>query len=92
MANSFGLCRYEWMEAVRNAATLEDVRDCVGRLEASLTRICVSPGFNRNPLLVQGAWVRVGTEVASAVPGKKGEVQQLSEAIIPSEGNLRSRA
>ena len=74
------------MRAVQEAESLRGLRDCLGHLEASLVRARVSPGFNRNPLLVQGAWVKVGNEVASAVPGKKGEVQQLPESMAPVEG------
>ena len=80
------LHRYEWIENVKNATGIEDLRTCLGQLEVSLVRTSVFPWFNRNPLLVKGAWVPVGGEVASALPNKKGEVQQLPEAMTIHEG------
>lgn len=66
-------CRLAWAEETKNCTNLEDLRTCLGRLENGLVSEVVSKLFIRNPYIVRGAWCRVKGEVASAIPGKKGE-------------------
>lgn len=65
--------RLAWAEDTKNCTTLEELRTCLGRLENGLVPEVVSKLFVRNPYIVRGAWCRVKGEVASAIPGKKGE-------------------
>jgi hypothetical protein len=64
---------------VRSADSLAVLRRCLGELELALAEDLLSPNFITTPLLVKGAWLPVGKEVASALLGPSGEVQQLAE-------------
>ncbi|KAG2450131.1 hypothetical protein HYH02_000234 [Chlamydomonas schloesseri] len=82
MADSFH--SLSWKERVMNAPGLPELRACLGQLEAALLASPdgTTPGllatvFHRNPPLVRGAWVEVGREVATALPG------HASKEILP---------
>nr|ABY60733.1 zygote-expressed homeodomain protein [Chlamydomonas reinhardtii] len=82
MAESFH--SLSWKERVMNAPGLPELRACLGQLEAALLASPdgTTPGllatvFHRNPPLVRGAWVEVGREVATALPG------HASKEILP---------
>ncbi|KXZ56546.1 hypothetical protein GPECTOR_1g490 [Gonium pectorale] len=71
-----GFERIAWAEAVRSAPNPAALRTCLGQLEAALlpSPDGTAPGllatvFHRHPPLVRGAWVEVGREVATALPG-----------------------
>ncbi|KAG2442737.1 hypothetical protein HXX76_002819 [Chlamydomonas incerta] len=73
-----------WKERVMNAPGLPELRACLGQLEAALLASPdgTTPGllatvFHRTPPLVRGAWVEVGREVATALPG------HASKEILP---------
>lgn len=69
-----------WASRVKAAADVAGLRACLGALEASLNDDHLSGMFARDPLLVKGAWVAVGREVASAVPGPlTGQPLQLAD-------------
>ncbi|KAK9797439.1 hypothetical protein WJX73_004705 [Symbiochloris irregularis] len=67
-----------WQEQVSNARSLAELRSLLGHLEEAIQDGWLSPLFQRSPLLVKGAWLLTGKEVASAVPGSNGEVQQIA--------------
>lgn len=65
------------------------MRTCLGQLEAALlpSPDGQSPGllatvFHRHPPLVRGAWVEVGKEVATALPGPASKEVRASGAIV----------
>lgn len=64
---------------MQQAPSAAELRDCLGELEAAIKPGYLSSTFQRLPLLVRGAWISVGKEVASALPGPHGEIQQLPE-------------
>eukprot|EP00884_Botryococcus_braunii_P016830 jgi/Botrbrau1/3830/Bobra.0183s0056.2 len=68
-----------WRKEVRNAIGPEDLRGALATLEDAIYEEYLSPLFNRKPLLVKGAWLPTGQEVASALPGINNEVQLLLE-------------
>lgn len=70
----------DWESRVEAAADAHTLRTCLGQLEAALNDDHLSGAFARDPLLVKGAWVAVGREVASAVPGPlTGQPLQLAD-------------
>ncbi|KAG2500076.1 hypothetical protein HYH03_002353 [Edaphochlamys debaryana] len=76
--------RVSWVEAVQCATSAAELRTCLGQLEAALlpSHDGCAPGllgtvFHRHPPLVRGAWVEVGKEVATALPG------HASKEILP---------
>ncbi|GLI69153.1 hypothetical protein VaNZ11_013710 [Volvox africanus] len=68
--------RMVWAERVQTATSPATLRTYLGQLEAALlpSQNGCAPGllatvFHRHPPLVRGAWVEVGKEVATALPG-----------------------
>ncbi len=58
-----------WEATVQQAPDARTLRTCLGTLEAAISDDVLSGEFQRDPLLVKGAWMPTGREVASAVPG-----------------------
>ncbi|EFJ39975.1 homeodomain protein [Volvox carteri f. nagariensis] len=82
-----GFQRMTWAERVQTAPSPAVLRTCLGQLEAALlpSPDGTSPGllatvFHRHPPLVRGAWVEVGKEVATALPG-----HACKEVLPPAE-------
>lgn len=70
----------DWEARVKSAPDARALRLCLGQLEAALNDDHLSGAFARDPLLVKGAWVAVGREVASGVPGPlTGQPLQLAD-------------
>ncbi|GAB4814610.1 hypothetical protein N2152v2_001656 [Parachlorella kessleri] len=76
-----------WREAVKGAATPLDLRRALGRLEEGLHNDYVSPAFHRRPLLVKGAWLPTGNEVASALPGSTA-----ADLLLPDAADTAAAA
>ncbi|KAK9816480.1 hypothetical protein WJX72_000803 [[Myrmecia] bisecta] len=66
-----------WTAGVKAAASVVELRSALGELEGAIREDYLSKLLQRQPLLVRGAWLPIGNEVASALPGTNGEVQQL---------------
>ena len=58
-----------WRPAVQAATEVEQLRKCLGELESAIDASALHPDFNREPALVKGAWIPIGEEVATALPG-----------------------
>lgn len=58
--------REAWLAQVAAAPDLVALRSALGALEAAVKLDCISPLFQRTPLLVKGAWLPVGELPLSA--------------------------
>lgn len=58
-----------WTERVTSASSLSDIKSALGALESALLPLFLHPDYKRDPLLVKGAWIPTGDEVATALPG-----------------------
>jgi hypothetical protein len=70
--------REEWEAAVEAAKDPVQLRTCLGQLEMALESTALDSSFNKEPLLVKGAWIPIGEEVATAMPGSSA-----AEMILP---------
>jgi hypothetical protein len=70
--------REEWEAAVEAARDPIQLRTCLGQLESALDGTALDSAFNREPLLVKEAWIPIGEEVATAMPGSSA-----AEMILP---------
>ena len=73
------------------ATTCLELRAALGALEEAVDAGHLSGSYVRHPLLVKGAWLPVGGEVASAVLGPGGEVQVLSDREAMEGGKWHVR-
>jgi len=67
-----------FLARVPGAQSLVELRALLGDLEGGIKQACIHSDFKRDPLLVKGAWIPVGSEVATAAPGSSFADQMLS--------------
>ena len=76
-----------FLTKVSGANSLLQLRELLGDIEIAVQQTCIHCSFMRDPLLVKGAWITVGSEVATAAPGSSFADQLLSP---DSKGGLLS--
>eukprot|EP00890_Picochlorum_soloecismus_P006726 jgi/Picsp_1/879/NSC_04367-R1_homeodomain protein len=59
----------KFCDSVKKTNTLSDLRGILGSFEQSISSSLYHEGFSLDPLLVRGAWISIGAEVATALPG-----------------------
>ena len=58
-----------FVKKVLASSTLAEVKQLLGELEGNIEKDYIHNGFSVDPLLVKGAWISIGNEVATALPG-----------------------
>ena len=79
----------EWRSSVKTAVDAATLRRCLGQLENAVVAAALHSEFNREPLLVKGAWIPIGEEVATAAPGASAAdilLPTTPEAIVGGGG------
>ena len=56
-------------ERLEKSNSLQDMKQLLGELERHINKNYIHSGFSVDPLLVKGAWISTGKEVATALPG-----------------------
>eukprot|EP00798_Chlamydomonas_sp_ICE-L_P008198 gene8198-1460_t len=87
--------RYDFTQEVAAANDPLALRDCLASLEVSIAPGRLSPYFPtaNEQLLVRGAWLPVGREVASAIRLPNGDIQRLADEFtgMPSDDEDEQR-
>lgn len=58
-----------FMQRLEKSMSLQEMKHLMGELEAHIEKNHIHSGFSVDPLLVKGAWISTGNEVATAMPG-----------------------
>lgn len=71
----------KYIEEVRKVDNLDNLKEIFGIIECSISKHALHSGYSTEPLLVRGAWISVGAEVATALPGSTA-----ADVLFPTSG------
>ena len=77
----------DFVSKLSKSESMGDLKQCLGDLEASIVPEYVHSGFPLEPLLVRGAWISIGAEVATALPGST-----IADVMLPMSPDPKSGA
>jgi hypothetical protein len=77
----------DFVSKLQKSESLGDIKQCLGDLEASILPEYVHSGFPLEPLLVRGAWISIGAEVATALPGST-----IADVMLPMSPDPKTGA
>lgn len=77
----------DFVSKLHKSESLGDLKQCLGDLEASIVPEYVHSGFPLEPLLVRGAWISIGAEVATALPGST-----IADVMLPMSPDPKTGA
>lgn len=58
-----------FLQRLEHSENIRQMKQLLGHLEGSIDKNYIHNGFSVDPLLVKGAWISTGKEVATALPG-----------------------